>query len=224
MLKLPFSLKKFRSRPALLLLCLLMSAVFLAGYALQRELDQKQKSNTDYLALARQALSDKDLGQAEEYYLKVVNAASGDKTAWRELAGVYQKEDKKEEALKAFGNSLENSAADASALNSIANLHRDLRHFDQAEQAYLQAVKYNPNYLTAVINLAHLYELNGKSDQTVSLLEKYYDGSKTKGNIGLQLANSYKLSGRSDKAKKTVEMVLKADPDYEAAKNLLGRL
>lgn len=62
-------------------------------------------------------------------------------------------------ALNAYERAVVASPDGYVAWNNLGNVRRDSLNFLDAEKAYLEAIKVNPNYISAYINLADLYTI-----------------------------------------------------------------
>lgn len=74
--------------------------------------------------------------------------------------------------IKEYRQSLDVSADAPSTQVAIANLEMQLGHVDAAEQAYLQALRIEPGYVQALINLADFYRETGRESESEPLLKK----------------------------------------------------
>ncbi|MBU1092776.1 tetratricopeptide repeat protein, partial [Patescibacteria group bacterium] len=63
------------------------------------------------------------------------------------------------DALNAYERAVASYPAGYVAWNNLGNVRRDSLSFVDAEKAYLEAIKINPNYIPAYINLADLYTI-----------------------------------------------------------------
>lgn len=211
-----FSREIFNSRKRRLILAGLGLVLVLGilGFGIYQKVEKEK--NLDHLALAREALARNDLALAEKEYLIVLKTRDN-KSVWLELGYTYQQDKKKTEAVEAYQKSLGGSKNDASAYNMIGNMERDLGQYDKAEEAYKKALELNNNLMPVVVNLGHLYGLEQKNDQALSLYLKYYDGTKARSTIGLQLTSLYAIMGKKSEARGVINQVLAADPENKQA-------
>lgn len=74
-----------------------------------------------------------------------------------------------------YRESLAISADSPATQLSIANLEVQLGNIDKAEQAYLQALRIEPNFVPALINLADYYRSTGRGSKSEPLFKKALD-------------------------------------------------
>lgn len=207
--------KKIRKKKlAIVIVISVLIVVVLVGLIVRQwRIHDEAIKSIDHLALARAASGNSNFTEAEKEYKILLNNSENDDVVWREYGYVLQQEKKKDEAAVAYERALAIKKDDATTENFLGNLYRDLIQYDKAETAYRTAIELSPNLLPAIVNLGHLYILEGKPDQAISLLSAAYDGTRQRSEIGLQLASVYKNNGKTAEAKATVVKVLKADPE-----------
>ncbi|OQA04383.1 MAG: Tetratricopeptide repeat protein [bacterium ADurb.Bin400] len=191
----------------------LLLIVILSGvYLIRRAVDNK-KPEPDYLTLAREASSNSDYTKAEELYLAALEKDDNPRVR-KELAFIYQYENKPDMAIEAYEDVLANQdLRDVGSVNNLANLYRDKHEYDKAESLYLEAINKNANFTLAIINLNHLYILQGQYGKGIELLSKHYDGTVRKIDLGIQLYSNYKQSGKTSEADSLLRELRELDPD-----------
>jgi superkiller protein 3 len=192
--------------------------------AWQKQNKESGSNSIDHLALARSASGNNNFAEAEKEYKTLLSTASDDSALWREYGYVLQQQRKREEAVSAYEKALSMNKDDATTQNFLGNLYRDLNQYDKAETAYKEAISLNPNLLPAVINLAHLYTLQGKTNDAIALLASVYDGTKQRSEIGLQLSAAYLRNNNATEARAALDKILNLDPENEKAKEMIKSL
>lgn len=193
---------------------LIALALITAGFYTVKFVKQNNAPKPDHLALARDASSTSDYAKAESEYLAYIKERGEDPKIGKELAFVYQYEHKSDDAIAQYEKSLTTSELrDVGSVNNLANLYRDKQQYDKAEQLYLEAITKNANFTLAMINLNHLYILQGQYDKAIALMQKYFDNTKQKIEIGIQLYSDYKLANKSTEASNLLNELKRLDPD-----------
>jgi Flp pilus assembly protein TadD len=103
----------------------------------------------------------RDASNAEEMYITatVINPSPAN---FKELADIYLRTGKPEAALMAANAGLAKDAKNAKLLNAKGLALTDLRRPDEAETAFRQAIKYDPNLTVAQRNLEALSGAPGR--------------------------------------------------------------
>ncbi len=179
---------------------------------------------TQQVEKGRQAFAKDDMKTAETAFNRALAYKSPDPTIYRDLAFIYKRQQKDKESAEALQQYLTDDENSAVSWNSLGNNYRELKQYDKAEAAYLKALELNSNYMMAVTNLSHLYQLSGSKDKSIALLKSYFDGTRQRAEIGLLLAVAYKAEGNKEEARKVLEQILSVDPENSKAKTLLNGL
>jgi tetratricopeptide (TPR) repeat protein len=134
---------------------------------------QKQpKSSAPQLMLARVYLAQKDNSRAESVLQKAIELDPSQKSAYTTLAQLYVDTGRQKEALARL-NSFVSTTNDAGAFVQIGVIHQQLNELPAARDAYEKALTINPNFTTALNNLAYLYsEHFGQIDKAYTMAEK----------------------------------------------------
>lgn len=108
-----------------------------------------------------------------------------------------------------YRDSLVVSADSPATQLSIANLEVRLGNANEAEQAYLQALRIEPNYVPALINLADYYRSTGREPKSEPLLKKALDVAPDSGvanhSYGLFLVRKQNYDGALPYLKSAVQ-------------------
>jgi len=115
-----------------------------------------------------------DLEGAEALLQRFVGANPAYPGAWTNLAAVYRRTDRPDEAAAALERALTVDQGYAPALNQLGVMHREAGRFAEAEAAYLKAVTADPEYPLAHFNLGVLNDLYlGSPETALTHYEKY---------------------------------------------------
>lgn len=88
------------------------------------------------------------------------------------------------------------------------------RHEDLAEQAFRKALKYDPDNITAVFNLAGIYLNSQRNEQAIKLLERYTSRHQENADLFVRLGDAYFTMRREVAAEKAYEQAYALVPDY----------
>lgn len=194
---------------------ILAVVVTLIGLKWQKR--EEAAKSIDHILLARSASGNGNFAESEKEYRIALDANDSDPVLWREYGYVLQQEQKKTDAVSAYEKTIEFDKEDATTQNLLGNLYRDLIQYDKSETAYKEAIRLSPTLLPAIINLSHLYALEGKNDEAIALLSGAYDGTKQRSELGLQLVAIYNHTGKKSEAKDAIARILQVDPENEKA-------
>ncbi|WP_405239811.1 tetratricopeptide repeat protein [Lentisalinibacter orientalis] len=115
-----------------------------------------------------------DLEGAEALLSRFVDANPAYPGAWTNLAIVYRRDDRPDEAKAALDRALGLDEGYAPALNQLGVMHREAGRFNEAEAAYLKAVTADPEYPLAHFNLGVLNDLYlGSPETALTHYEQY---------------------------------------------------
>ena len=133
------------------------------------------------------------------------------------LLGFYGSVDnKKALAVRelATANALKIDPGLGEAYVSLANIHYDLREYDQMDSAFRKAIELSPNYATAY----HFYSsrLGGISltQESVDLMRKAAELDPRSGIIGANLADVYAQQGSYSRAEHQYKKVIGLNPNF----------
>jgi tetratricopeptide (TPR) repeat protein len=113
-----------------------------------------------------------DLPNAEQSYRKASESQPGDLNHHKELAQTLLAEEKFPEALEQYQGLVEMDADDADNYLRLAEIYRQMKQLDKAEQNILLAKQRAPNNLEVIYYEATIYEDQGRIDDSVRVLSE----------------------------------------------------
>lgn len=145
---------------ALVYLCILLALLSGAGFTILRQVFKTRKTEN---ALSRlQKKLSKEKGTTQEYY--ELGSIYLDKKLYAQATEQFQK------AIKAA--ELEGEEKIALIYNALGFAHFAQEQYDLAIRQYKEALKYDPNYVTALNNIAHAYERKNLMTQALQAYEQ----------------------------------------------------
>jgi tetratricopeptide (TPR) repeat protein len=113
-----------------------------------------------------------DLPNAEQAYRKASESQPGDLNHHKELAQTLLAEEKFPEALEQYQSLVEMDADDADNYLRLAEIYRQMKQLDKAEQNILLAKQRAPNNLEVIYYEATIYEDQGRIDDSIRVLSE----------------------------------------------------
>ena len=127
-----------------------------------------------------------------------------------------------EEALSYFQRALALAPGSPVILNNLGNALFNLNHFDEAQDAYKQAIEANPDYINPYRNLALLYQLQSRNNEAISVYRQYLNRVPEDGealhNMGLLYMAERRMAEASAAFESAAEHL--SPNDAESATNL----
>ena len=120
-----------------------------------------------------------DLSNAEQAYRKASEAQPDDINHHKELAQTLLAEEKFPEALEQFQRLSQMDADDPDNYLRLAEIYRQLKQLDKAEQNVLLAKQRAPNSLEVTYYQASIYEDEGRLDDSIRVLSDAVTAVKT---------------------------------------------
>jgi tetratricopeptide (TPR) repeat protein len=120
-----------------------------------------------------------DLPKAEQAYRKASESQPGDLNHHKELAQTLLAEEKLPEALEQYQGLAEMDADDADNYLRMAEIYRQMKQLDKAEQNILLAKQRAPNNLEVIYYEATIYEDQGRIDDSIRVLSEAVTAVKT---------------------------------------------
>jgi tetratricopeptide (TPR) repeat protein len=120
-----------------------------------------------------------DLPNAEQAYRKAADAEPDDVNHHKELAQTLLAEEKFPEALEQFQRLTQMDADDPDNYLRLAEIYRQMKQLDKAEQNVLLAKQRAPNNLEVIYYQASIYQDEGRFDDSIRVLSDAVTAVKT---------------------------------------------
>ena len=121
-----------------------------------------------------------------------------------------------------FQKAIDLDPKNLAAKNNLANSLKVLGKLDLAEKLYNDILKINPNNVKCLNNYGNLKQQFNDYDGAIEFYTKALSQDQTNTTILLSLASSYQGIGNFDKAKETVNIIIKINPNMMSAHKLLS--
>ena len=121
-----------------------------------------------------------------------------------------------------FQKAIDLDPKNLAAKNNLANSLKVLGKLDLAEKLYNDILKINPNNVKCLNNYGNLKQQFNDYDGAIEFYTKALSQDQTNTTILLSLASSYQGIGNFDKAKETVNIIMKINPNMMSAHKLLS--
>jgi tetratricopeptide (TPR) repeat protein len=173
-----------------------------------------------------------DLPNAEQAYRKASESQPGDLNHHKELAQTLLAEEKFPEALEQYQGLTEMDADDADNYLRIAEIYRQMKQLDKAEQNILLAKQRAPNNLEVIYYEATIYEDQGRIDDSIRVLSEAVTAVKTESEFApsrrrtlailyQQLGQLYREASNYTAAVNTFEEMLRLGTDEDRRARIL---
>ena len=167
-----------------------------------------------------------DLPNAEEAYRKAEEAQPGDINHRRGLAQTLLNEEKYPQALEQYQRLAEMDAEDPNNYLRLAEIYRQLKQLDKAEQNVLLAKQRAPGNLEVIYYESSIYQAQGRSDDAIRVLSDAVAGVKTQSEftptrrrtlaiLYQQLGQLYRDVSNYSAAVNTFEEMLRLGPEED---------
>ncbi len=123
------------------------------------------------------------------------------------------------EAFNNIGNVRRHQALQAQAAGDTAGASR---RFAQAEEAYLQGLDADPDFIGTYNNMALVYQDTGRLEEAMDLYRRALERDPEHAVVHNNLGSLYFATGRLEEAHRAFQLAIAADPDYPSAYNNLG--
>ncbi|MCX7594362.1 MAG: tetratricopeptide repeat protein [Fischerella sp.] len=134
--------------------------------------DSQQQERSQLVRTANTLLSQGDLTGAEENLRKLIEKYPEDAFGHYQLGNVLFRQDKKEDAIKAYQEAIRIDPKYALAHNAIGIIFAQQQRWEDAIAEYKKALEINPDYGDALTNLAQALWIQGKRNEAIVSLEK----------------------------------------------------
>jgi tetratricopeptide (TPR) repeat protein len=167
-----------------------------------------------------------DLANAEQAYRKAAEAQPGDISHRRGLAQTLLNENKYPEALEQYQRLAEMDADDPDNYLRLAEIYRQLKDLDKAEQNVLLAKQRAPGNLEVIYYESSIYQAEGRFDDAIRVLSDAVTGVKAQSEftpsrrrtlaiLYQQLGQLYREVSNYSAAVNTFEEMLRLGPEED---------
>jgi tetratricopeptide (TPR) repeat protein len=129
--------------------------IAIAAKNVQKEIDRNPTNYGAWILQAKVLIASKDVPQAEAALQKAISIEPKVPTPYIALAQLYIANQQQKEALDKL-TALVSLTNDVAALTLIGEIHNQAHEYDLARQSYEKALKINPQFGSAINNLAYL--------------------------------------------------------------------
>ncbi len=173
-----------------------------------------------------------DLPNAEQAYRKAADSQPDDVNHRKELAQTLLNEEKYPEALEQYQRLSQMDADDPDNYLRLAEIYRQIKQLDKAEQNVLLAKQRAPNSLEVIYYEAAIYEDEGRFDESIRVLSDAVTAVKTESEftparrrtlaiLYQQLGQLYSETSNYTAAVNTYEEMLRLGPEEDRRARVL---
>ena len=173
-----------------------------------------------------------DLPNAEQAYRKASETQPGDIGHHKELAQTLLAEEKFPEALEQYQRLTQMDPDDPDAYLRLAEIYRQMKQLDKAEQNILQAKQRAPNNLEVTYYESTIYEDEGRFDDSIHVLSDAVTAVKTESEFApsrrrtlailyQQLGQLYRETSNYTAAVNTFDEMLRLGPEEDRRARIL---
>ncbi|MEZ6131695.1 MAG: tetratricopeptide repeat protein [Planctomycetaceae bacterium] len=184
-----------------------------------------------YIRMAKETGQHSAYATAEKCLRDALSTAPDDNAAKTWLAVALQAQHRFREALQIASDSYAGNSQDTMALATIGDCQFHLGRVEAARSTYQTLSRLAGDSPPVLARHAQLAEVNGSSEEAITLLENARDAVRHSGQSGdavawyeLRLAALHHKLGHADKARVHYRTSLKQDADLHVAKTGLARL
>ena len=124
-----------------------------------------------------------DYGKAEKAYRKAVDLDPSELGHLRGLGQTLLSEEKYSDALSVYQKLADLMPDDADVYLRMAQIYRELRELDKAEESIVKARQYAPGTVEVMYNEAMIYEAQGRFEDAIRVLSDAITGVKTQSTV-----------------------------------------
>ncbi len=167
-------------------------------------------------ALLQQALAQHEAGnlkQADLLYEKILQADPDNIGVLHNRGVLALQSNHMTKAINLFQQVIALDSQHSDGLCNLGNAYKSIGRYHDAEEAYVHALKYQPNQSGILINLCDTYRLMGRSEDAIAAGEtvvKTESSAQAWCNLGL----AYSTAGNKNKALSAFDNALSINPQY----------
>ncbi len=192
-----------------------------AGAGTASTIYARKPDNQTRFDTAQEAFKNKNYSQAASLLTQIVESDPKDFVALTELATVLSRQDKVDDAEKAYLRALAERATFLPALVNLGKLRIARKNFDGAIETLTKAVEAHPTSADAQLYLGEAYlQIKRGSKAVVHFNEAIKLDPVGKAEAHLRLAALYHAAGLKDRAAAEYEMFLSKQPNHPERKKL----
>lgn len=128
------------------------------------------------------------------------------------------------EAEKYFKRAIELFPYFSSVYYNLGNAYFNNGNFEDAIKIYEKLIEFNPTYKPAYNNLATIFINTSRLDEAIVILKQGLKFDENSVPLNFNLALCYFLYNNNSMALQIIDKILKKEPEYEPAKNLLNKI
>lgn len=177
--------------------------------------DNHQQSRA-CLLVARELMEDGQHKAAVKQYERALSFQPSLEIA-HELALACAAAELRPKAEQAFEKALKQQPRDAAVMNDYAYFLSQQQQWERAEELYRTAIKQDPNYDKAYINLALLLGRQGRLAEAQAAFAQVLDEASVQHNMGVLLAQQ----GNSAAAEQAWQQAARLDPELATPQHML---
>jgi len=186
---------------------------------------ETNKDNIDVLNTLGNIFYKRNQAQgAFQCYERVAELSPDSPWAHLNVALALARLEKTEEAVTEYEKALRLNPDYLEAHYCLANAFVKLKNYDEAIEHYNEAIRVDANYVNAWENLCMVMFEQRKFDEAVYCMRRIAKIRPNDANVRYRTGELLRISGNRDKAIIEYEEALKIDPDYGAAREVLGKL
>lgn len=164
-----------------------------------------------------------DLEKAQEYYDKAVTCNGVHPDPYLGLATIAVQKGELDKALVLYKKAAE-IARDDKSLAGMGLVEMELGKNEEAFEHFKEAIGINAENLIAIFMMVQLGHTLGRIEETIPHMENFLAIDADKHDVRYSLAGCLACLDRNDEAISHLEHILAAQPDHEAAGELLEQL
>lgn len=170
------------------------------------------------------AMSRKDQGMLREWSEKLLQLQPSSQTALEGLAANAFSTDDYEAAATYCGKLVEYSPAQFERWFNLGVAYHRIQRFNEATEAYQEALRLRPDAKQAYVNLGAVYQENGDLRSARASYEQALRIAPDLSDVQFNLAAILEKEGKRDEAERLYVRILSREPDLEDAWFRLGYL